>query len=193
MATTSAGRPRDLSLDARAVSAALELLVEQGFEGTTMQAIAKRSRVHASALYRRWPSRIELIQDAIFPGFEPPAVAPTGDLRTDLSRFLEAYLAAFGSPAALAAAPGLLAHGQTADHDRSPERYLRVSARPQLRDILAAAPAGAVDPQLDPDDVFDILLGAILARTLVPTIAARRPPLDRTVDLLVRMLRPHTS
>jgi AcrR family transcriptional regulator len=190
VAAARAGRPRDSSLDARAVVAALELLVEQGFEATTMQAIAKRSGVHASALYRRWPSRIELIQDAIFPGFDPPAVAPTGDLQADLLRFLEAYLAAFGSPAALAAAPGLMAHSQNGDDDRSPEQYLRVSARPQLRAILAAAPEGTVDPQLDPDDVFDILLGAILARTIVPTIAARRPPLQRTVDLLVRMVRP---
>ena len=86
-----------------------------------------------------------------------------------------------------------MAHNQTADHDRSPETYLRVSARPQLRAILAAAPAGTVDPQLDPDDVFDILLGAIFARTIVPTIAARRPPLQRTVDLLVRMVRPDAS
>jgi hypothetical protein len=86
-----------------------------------------------------------------------------------------------------------MAHHQTADHDRSPEHHLRVSARPQLRDILAAAPASSVDPQLDPDDVFDILLGAILARTIVPTIAERRPPLHRTVDLLVRMVRPATT
>jgi hypothetical protein len=38
-----------------------------------------------------------------------------------------------------------------------------------------------------------MLLGAILARTLVPTIAARQPPLERTVDLLVRMIRPLPS
>ena len=102
MTGSRAGRPRDSSLDERAIAATLELLVERGFEGTTVQAVAKRSGVHASALYRRWSSRIELIEEAIFPGFDPPAVEPTGDLRADLLRFLGAYLAAFGSPAALA-------------------------------------------------------------------------------------------
>ncbi len=34
------------------------------------------------------------------------------------------------------------------------------------------------------------MLGAILARTVVPTIAARDVPIERTVDLLVRMVRP---
>jgi hypothetical protein len=80
-------------------------------------------------------------------------------------------------------------HRQSAGGGRSPDQYLQVSARPQFQDILRAAPAGAVDP----DVVFDILLGAIFARTIVPTIAARRPPLERTADLLVRMLRPTTQ
>jgi AcrR family transcriptional regulator len=190
MAVARVGRPRDSSLDARAIAATLELLVEHGFEATTVQAVAKRSGVHASALYRRWPSRIELIEDAIFPGFDPPSVEPTGDLSADLLRFLQAYLAAFGSPAMRAAAPGLMAHRQSAGSGRSPEHYLRISARPQFKDILRAAPPGSVDPDIDPDDAFDILLGAILARTIVPTIATRRPPLERTVDLLIRMRRP---
>ena len=185
------GRPRDPNLDERALAATLELLVEQGFEATTVQTVAKRSGVHTSALYRRWPSRIELIEDAVFPGFDPPSVEPTGDLSADLLRFLQAYMAAFGSPAMRAAAPGLMAHHQSAGNSRSPEHYLSVSARPQFQDILQAAPPGAVDPDIDPDDAFDILLGAILARTVIPTIATRQPPLERTVDLLIRMLRPH--
>jgi hypothetical protein len=35
-----------------------------------------------------------------------------------------------------------------------------------------------------------MLLGSVLARTFVPTVAARRPPISRTVDLVVRMVRP---
>lgn len=190
MPAARAGRPRDPSLDERALEAARALLVESGFEATTIQAVAKRSGVHSSAIYRRWPSRYELIQDAIFPGFDQPSVAPTGELRADLGRFLDAYLDAFGSPAARAAAPGLLAHQRAGEHDRSPDRHLRVSARPQFRAILDAAGPGAVDPAVDPDDVFDLLLGAILARTQVPTVAARDAPVERTVDLLVRLLRP---
>lgn len=193
MSNERAGRPRDSNLDARAIAATLELLVEEGFEGTTIQAVARRSGVHASALYRRWPSRIELIEGAIFPGFDPPDVAPTGDLRIDLLRFMRAYVAAFGSPAARAAAPGLLAHHHTSAKNGSLEQYFRVSARPQFQDILRAAPRGSVDPDVDPDDVFDILLGAIFARTIIPIIGTRNPPLERTVDLLLRMLNQQTQ
>ena len=78
-----AGRPRDAGLSERALAAARELLTESGFEATTIQAVAARSGVHASAIYRRWPSRIELIEEAVFPGLSPLSVQPTGDLRTD--------------------------------------------------------------------------------------------------------------
>ena len=184
------GRPRDPQIDAQAVKAALELLAEQGFAATTVQAIADRSGVHASAIYRRWPSRIELIEEAVFPGFDPMTVQPTGDLRRDLRRFVRAYVATFGSPAARAAFPGVLAHYQNTGRARSAEEWLHVSTRPQFQDILCAAPAGSVDPAVDPDDVFDMLLGAILARTLIPTVARRRRPIERIVDLALRLLRP---
>jgi len=184
------GRPRDTSINERALAATRELLVQRGFDATTIQAVAEHSGVHASAIYRRWPSRIELIEEATFPGLSPLSVRPTGDLRRDLRRFIRAYLAAFGAPAARAAAAGLFAHSQTSNAPRPPEMLLRVSARPQFQDILRAAPTGSVDPAVDPDDVFDMLLGAVLTRTLLSTVTARNRPVERTVDMILRMLRP---
>jgi AcrR family transcriptional regulator len=167
-----------------------DLLVERGFDATTVQAVAERAGVHASALYRRWPSRVEMIAEATFPGLDSASVMPSGDLRRDLRRFVRAYTAAFTAPAARAAAAGLLAHGQSATGRRPPELNLRVSARPAFRAILAAAPPGSVDAEIDPDDAFDMLLGAILIRVLLPTATSRRQPMERIVDLAVRFLRP---
>jgi hypothetical protein len=48
-----------------------------------------------------------------------------------------------------------------------------VSARPQFQDILRAAPPGSADPGVDPDDIFDMLLGAVLIRLILPV------PIDR--------------
>ncbi|CAI7980572.1 Regulatory protein TetR [Frankia sp. Hr75.2] len=184
------GRPRDTSIDERALAATRELLVERGFDATTIQAVATHSGVHASAIYRRWGSRIELIEEATFPGLSPPSVQPTGDLRRDIRRFVRAYLAAFSAPASRAAAAGLLAHHQASSRPRPPDLYLRVSARPQFQDILRAAPPGSIDPDVDPDDVFDMLLGAILARTLLSAATARSRPVERTVEMIIRLLQP---
>ncbi|KPI02390.1 transcriptional regulator, TetR family [Actinobacteria bacterium OK006] len=184
------GRPRDTSIDERALAAARELLVQRGFDATTIQAVAEHSGVHPSAIYRRWPSRIELIEEATFPGLSPLSVRPTGDLGRDLGRFVRAYLAAFSTPAARAAAAGLLAHHQTSDRTGPPEVYVRMSARPLFQDILRAAPPGTVDPAVDPDDVFDMLLGAVLTRTLLFSATARARPVERTVEMILRLLRP---
>ena len=184
------GRPKDTTIDERALAAARELLVERGFDATSIQAVAEHSGVHASAIYRRWPSRIELIEEAAFPGLSPLSVRPTGDLGRDLRRFIRAYLAAFGAPAARAAAAGLFAHHQTSKRSGPPEIYPSMSARPQFREILRAAPPGSVDPAVDPDDAFDMLLGAVLTRTLLFAVMARRRPVERTVEMITRMLRP---
>lgn len=184
------GRPRDAGISERALAAARELLVEQGFEATTIQAVAERSGVHASAIYRRWSSRIELIHEATFPGLGAPSLAPTGDLAHDLLVFVRAYLDVLGAPAARAAAAGLIAHRQAAPQFDPSEFHLRVSTRPQLRDILDAAPPSAVDRDVDPDDVFDMLLGAVLVDGLLPDAARRPRAAERITAMLVRMLRP---
>jgi AcrR family transcriptional regulator len=189
-APRSPGRPRDASIDAKVLDATRQLLEEQGFEATTVQAIAERSGVHTSAIYRRWSSRTDIIERAVFPGFTAVTVRATGDLHRDLRRFVRAYLAAMGTPAARAAMPALLASYQSTGRTGAPETWLAVSVRPQFIDILEAAPAGSVDPDVDPGDVFDTLLGAIVARTLIPTVVQRNRPAERLVELLLRMLRP---
>jgi AcrR family transcriptional regulator len=172
------------------LDATRELLTERGFEKTTVRAIAEESGVHTSAIYRRWPSRNAIIEEAVFPGLSAVLVRPTGDLRRDLRRLIRALVSAFGAPEAKAAMPGLLGTYQSAGRSGAPETWLAVSARPQLIDILIAAPAGSVDPAVDPNDVFDVLLGAVMARTLVPTVAARNRPAEQLVELMLRLIEP---
>src|SRR3954454_243974 len=103
------GRPRDATIDERVLEATRQLLTEQGFAATTIQAIAERSGVHASAIYRRWPSRYKIIEEVIFPGLASFMVEPTGDLRRDIRRFIRLFLATFSAPEARTAIPALLA------------------------------------------------------------------------------------
>ncbi len=65
-----------------------------------------------------------------------------------------------------------------------------MSARPQFRDILPAAPPGSVDPGVDPDDVIDMLLGAVLIRLILPVATERQRPVKRTVEMILRLLTP---
>jgi AcrR family transcriptional regulator len=184
------GRPRDPTIDGKVLDATRELLVDKGLEAATVQAIAERSGVHASAIYRRWSSRLDIVEEAVFPGPTRVRVEPTGDLARDIRRFVRSYLAVFDAPAARSAIPGLLASYQSSGRSDVPEKWVAVSARPQFAEILRRSGPGSVDPGVDPEDVFDVVLGAMLARALVPTVAERRRPVERLVELTLRMLRP---
>jgi AcrR family transcriptional regulator len=90
--TGAAGRPlgrkRDGSRDPEILRAALDELAESGYERMTMDAIAARARTGKATIYRRWPSKAQLVVDAIAStGDKSITVADipdTGSLRGDL-------------------------------------------------------------------------------------------------------------
>ena len=185
--TAARGRPRNPEIDSVVLETTRQLLGEVGYAATTVQEISRRTGVHPPAIYRRWPSRIALIEDAAFSGLTEIVIEPTGDLRTDLRSFLRAYERSLATPAARAAMPGLLAEYQHAVRPATHWRHL--SVRPQFSAILRAAPDD-VDPDLDVDDLFDLIEGAILARIIVPAVAARGRRIDGVVDMIMRILAP---
>ncbi|MGX5653600.1 TetR/AcrR family transcriptional regulator [Geodermatophilus nigrescens] len=74
------GRPRDDALTARALSVTLDLLVERGWAGLGVEAIAGRTRAGKAALYRRWNTVGEVVRAALTAhpiAVVVPADAPT--------------------------------------------------------------------------------------------------------------------
>lgn len=71
------GRKRDHTRDADILDAALDVLAETGYDGMTVDMVATRARAGKATLYRRWPSKAELVLDAV-------ACLKAGD--SDLSR-----------------------------------------------------------------------------------------------------------
>jgi hypothetical protein len=85
--------------------------------------------------------------------------------------------------------PALLAAYAEGHTGRPAETAMRDSWRPPFYAALAAAGPDAVDPSLDPDDLFDVLLGVIFVEAFVPTTAARPPhPVDASA-LIGRLAR----
>ena len=183
------GRPRDPDIDAKVLEVARQLLAEEGFTATTVQEISRRSGIHAPAIYRRWPCRLALIEHAAVGTLREVDVTPTGELRHDLRRFLEAYERTFSSPVARAAMPWLLDAYQRGAAPQ-PGQWEPLSMRPLFEAVLRAAEPGLVDPDLATDDVFDVLLGAMLVRALVPATPGRDRDIETTIDLLLRLVRP---
>jgi len=184
------GRPRDPQMDERIQAATIALLSEKGFAETTIVAVARRAGVGAPAIYRRWPSRIAMIENAVFPGFDQVVVQATGDLEADLERYVDAFLEAFDQPAARTALPALLSVYQS-DPDNNEFAAHRVggSVREPFRDMLHAAAPESIAAGVKADDVLDVLVGAVLFHTFIRPFSGRDMDSAYIVDLLLRAVR----
>jgi AcrR family transcriptional regulator len=82
------GRKRDHSRDGDILDAALEVLAETGYDGMTIDMVAARAKAGKATLYRRWPSKAELVIDAVAcmkqNDLDAALLPDTGTLRGDL-------------------------------------------------------------------------------------------------------------
>lgn len=79
-----AGRPRDPGVEAGILVAVQDLLIESGYAGTTIAAVAQRAHCGRSAIYRRWETKAELVVAAVRALQVTTAAPDTGTLRGDL-------------------------------------------------------------------------------------------------------------
>ena len=166
------GRPRPPETDRLIRDAALELLRSQGPSAVNIDAVASRSGVARTTIYRRYRSRDELMTDLLDGLVEAESPAPTLPVPEKLRWVLQRIL-------------GLLEHG--IDRDPVFTSALRSRLAEQLRVLQEAmandVESGRLDARVDPDTLVGLLFGAYLAEVL--RYGAPRPEwADRTVTLL---------
>ncbi len=83
------GRPRDASLDGKIVAAALALVPEKGIDGTSMDDVAERAGVSKPTIYRRWPSKDDLMIEAISQLAQPIDGVAEPDVRVGTVKVIE--------------------------------------------------------------------------------------------------------
>lgn len=100
-------RPHVTSAIAEAV---LDELTERGYGRLSMEGVAKRAGTGKSSLYRRWPSKQEMVVAALTELSVPPAeITDTGSFEGDLRATLEAVRAWLTHPRFAAILPDLTA------------------------------------------------------------------------------------
>lgn len=90
MTLEKATRRRGEELENAILDAVWEELSEKGYGGLTFEGVAARARTSRAVLYRRWPTRTDLVLATIARlGRRTPRVAPdTGSLREDMIELL---------------------------------------------------------------------------------------------------------
>jgi AcrR family transcriptional regulator len=151
------GRARDDTRDPEILAAAMAVLAEFGYDRFTMDAVAAAAKAGKATIYRRWPSKAELVVDAIgcagpVQHGEPP---DTGSLRGDLMA---------------------LSAGRPAKNDLLQNRIMTglVSALPHHPDLAAIVQERLLAPRL-----------AVLRRLFERAVARGEIPPERDLDMLV--------
>jgi AcrR family transcriptional regulator len=176
------GRPRSQDRDLAIEAAALDLLVEQGYAGLTVEGVAARAGVGKATIYRRWEAKLDLVIDAVVHRCQEHVVSPdTGSLRSDL-------LEMFGAALAKYRRDGAVMRAFVAEQTRHPElaeafQHMFVQERrAAMREVLTRAVARGELPATSDLD----LLGDVGAAIIWHRFAVSGAPL--TDDLPQRIV-----
>jgi len=149
------------------LEATREELQRRGFADLRVERVAAAAGVNKTSIYRRWPTRAELVTAAITQASEEePAIAPTADLRGDLIALLEQKAANLAHPRARKILQTLMALGDQKSAKLDAQLHAHRYRRP--RALLAAALAkGALPKGTDVDFLTELLMAPILHRVLL--------------------------
>jgi AcrR family transcriptional regulator len=192
MTTRARGRPRDPALDAAILGATRELILEVGYAGVSMEAVAARAEVGKPTVYRRYPSKAALVFDAVFGQTKSRPLPGHGEIGADLREAYGWAVEEFASSEAKAALPGLLA--DLSSNEQLLDLVRRLVIDPEVdrvRDALRAAQErGEIREDADLDLAIDAFTGTALARTTLINRPVNRAYGDALVDLLMHGLAP---
>jgi AcrR family transcriptional regulator len=192
---TPTGRPRSADAERRISEAAVALLTERGIGGVSVEAVAARAGVAKTTIYRRWPTKDEMIV-AVAAGLKGPGVpAPGTTLR-------EQMLHVLGEANRQDRASGWTAlMGRLAmDAAEHPELVARIWARgvgprrAYLAGLLAAGvERGELRPGLDLELLVDMLVSPVMSRIRLHREPLTDAQIEQVVDVVLAGAAPHSG
>jgi AcrR family transcriptional regulator len=184
------GRPRSERAHQSILQATMELLLEQGFAEMSVEGVASRAGVGKATIYRRWPSKAELVAEAIG-SFSHKDLRPvdTGSVRDDLA---ELGRQAFHTKEAGEVTTIMLKlMSERARHPDLQAAFMRRVVEPRRRvvaEVLERGVArGELRPDLDVELLTDVLSGVISYRIMVGAglQALESDTLERVIDMIL--------
>jgi AcrR family transcriptional regulator len=183
------GRPRSSDADHAIEASTLALLEEEGFASLTMAGVAARAGVSTATLYRRWPSKVDLVVGVLAKLGEDAPTIDTGSLAGDLTALLTHTASKLGGDR------GRLFEGLVGDGLRHPalSDALRVRLlaprRAELTAMLDRAVARGEIPRPDDASVtVSLITGALYERRLISGEPITPGVVRTLVTLLLRAL-----
>lgn len=185
------GPQRNPAIDQAVLRAARELLVEKGYAGTSIDAIATRAGVGRPAIYRRWASKAHIVHDAVYPVTESEDMSdrPIAD---EITRMIHGAVALFGDAATREAVPGLMCDGRT---DEALRTALVTDQVEVIREALVPRVAreiedGEIRDGVDADTLLDVIAGASIFAQSARDVQDRERLAASLVDIVLHGVLP---
>jgi AcrR family transcriptional regulator len=194
--TARAGGPRRRAsgdVEEAIITATLDLLDEVGFANLTVEAVAARAGAAKTAVYRRWPSKVPLVVDALVRSRPEWPIPDTGDLRSDLVALWKDL-----NPSTQRSVERLLplaASYLSPDDDLAVllrERYFEPRLRQVGQIVQRAAARGEIRSEVDPQLAVDFLFGPLAYRRM-RGLSPDDQTVGRFVDMALAGLRPRAD
>jgi AcrR family transcriptional regulator len=181
--------------EAELLAVTLQLLQEHGYDRLTVEEVATTARASKATLYRRWPTKAELVLAAFVEGTCQVIVAPdTGTLRGDLLRLGESICAHACAHAGTIRAV-LVEVSRSAELEAMMQQQFLDERKALMKHVLAqAVDRGEIDASAITEDLWDVLPGYLIYRSIL----TGQSPSPRTVqdlvdNLLIPSLTRHNS
>jgi AcrR family transcriptional regulator len=193
--TTRNSDPRAERSKQAILDATRELMNEEGGVRTlTVEAVAARSGVAKTTIYRRWRDKWELALDAVMIDLLPRFANPVdvGDTRKELITFVDSVTKLWAAPPYGPAMQGLIS--QIATEPELARVYREQVVEPrreQLRPVIERGIArGDLRPDTDLRLVHELLVGPILYRLLLSGPPLHRKLTTNLVDAVLDSFSP---
>ena len=180
-------QPRGEAFVRAVLEAALTQLAEVGFERLSIPEVATLAGVNKTSIYRRWPTKSELVRDALAAAMSHVDEAPdTGDLRGDLVALARTVADFAQSPLGTSVVRILLAEGGNPEmRALATASYGEVDRRIPRAALQRAVERGELPASVDVRLVLFTIAGAIVHRVFIEQARATPPFLERVVDLVL--------
>ncbi|MFT4029082.1 MAG: TetR/AcrR family transcriptional regulator [Protaetiibacter sp.] len=164
------GRPRSTDIDAAIIHAATELLIERGFSQVTVEDVIVRAGTSRPAFYRRYGGIVDLLPDVLEHRLDPAPQVDTGTLHGDLRALIDAAVSVFSDPLIASRAAGFLSiASRDPEHGRGVGRRFIAPWRQAFDTAIErAAERGESVSELPSGTLFDLVIGPMLSRALLP-------------------------
>jgi AcrR family transcriptional regulator len=182
------GRPRDPATDERITTAAAELMLQRGFDRTTVDDVAARAGVGKATVYRRWPSKEDLAVAAMETLYSVEMPEPdTGSIHDDLAASYRAVLTFVNTPEGAAFLRSSIA--ESVRDERIAALYRDSTMRREQHSRATferAIRRGEVRPDIDVDTAVQWLGGLLAVRAITHRPMPTVDDVDALVDFTLR-------